>query len=123
MSSFEYAPTAENVMAWLHEGGYSSVLYVGKHRAYTCDEDLDRDEGGGWFPLPVAIARKLLTDGKIAVWDDGADELTHKYIRYRPANWVAAWNMGQRPWFSTAQNRLILNAHEVDEALKAEAMP
>ena len=119
MSMFEYEPTAENIMAWLDEGGYSCVLYLGKHRAYVTDDDDDY----GWQRIPVVVARQLLTDGNIAVWDVGTDdELARRiYVRYRPARWVAGWNMGQRPWFSTQRNQLILNVHQVDEALKAEA--
>ncbi len=119
MGYFDDEPTAENVLSWLDEGGYSYVLYLGSHRAYVTDEDDDY----GWQRVPVAIARKLLSDGTIAEWDENYGVPPRTYIRYRPARWVAQWNMGQRPWFTDAQNQLILNVHKVDEALKAEATP
>lgn len=122
MSDFEYEPTADNIVSWLDEGGYSCVLYLGEHRAYVTDEDDDY----GWQHIPVAIARQLVADGALAEWETGRrrdDVACRKHVRYRPAGWVAGWNMGQRPWFSTQQNQLILNVHKVDEALEREATP
>ena len=116
MSYFEDEPTPDNILSWLDEGGYSCVLYIGPHRAYVTDEDDDY----GWQRIPVAVARQLLSDGKIAEWDAHYSAV-NIYTRYRPTRWIEQWNMGQRPWFSDEQNQLILNVHKVDEALKAEA--
>ena len=108
MSDFESAPTADNILSWLENGGFSCVLYLGQHRAYVVDEDDDY----GWKSIPVVVARELLRDGKIAMWDDrDLDVAQQKYSSYRPAEWVAAWNMGQRPWYGTSQNQQILDEY------------
>lgn len=107
MSVFEYEATADNIMAWLDEGGYSCVLYVGKRRAYVTDEDDDY----GWQRIPMTVVRQLFRDGRLAVWDTYS--AANIYTRYRPTAWVKQWNMGQRPWFSDAENQRILQAHVV----------
>src|SRR5690242_2127283 len=82
---FDYEPTAENILAWLIEGGYSCVLeYDGKQHAYVQDEDDDY----GWQRVPVAEVRKLIANGDITVWRT----LWERYRTYRPAAWVATWN-------------------------------
>lgn len=110
MSCFETSPTPENILDWLDNGGYSCVLYLGQHRAYVSDEDDDY----GWQPIPVAIARKLLDDGLITTWD--LDPSPYVAVRYRPAGWVAGWEMGQRPWYTTDQNQKILREHHDEVA-------
>lgn len=74
---------AVSVLSFLEEGGYSCELYLFPHSAYVQDADDDR----GSKRIPVAIARRLIRLGALAVW--------HHNI-YRPTQWVCEWNEEQR---------------------------
>ena len=69
---------AESVYDFLNDGGYSCELHVFARSAYIWDADSD----DGWRRIPVAVARELITQQRVAVWHDRV---------YRPAWWVEAW--------------------------------
>lgn len=77
-----------SLLAWLDED-YSHVLEysVDRHRAYI--EDEDGDEGRRY--IPVALARQLLAEGKIAVWRYGISAEGKPYHTYKTIAFVEAW--------------------------------
>lgn len=77
--------SAESVLTFLDEEGYAGVLeyHEGKRYAYLEDEEDD----DGRERISVAVVRKLIADGKIAIWRT----MGEGWNTYRPTAWVNEW--------------------------------